>query len=652
LLLRAVQLASYVYMLVMFAVTGLPALLLLGRQLFRPLSVPFVLLLAVAERFKARFRPGLLFIAVYFICTNARHLEPFPASGSVDHFVGDCLAASLFSLWVGFGVLLASGYITVSKDIVDKPEYKRLTGFFLWDSALGSMIIIAITKIYAGPSDWFGLTVGAVIAISHIRFNLGFIAKVRRYYSPVASDCSVAMELTSPYILHLSDLHLTATGAKRTEGGASGNDNLAWLTGNLVQSRRPKYLIITGDIVDTGSPLEWSQAGGILETLKEQGMRVLTCPGNHDLATAYDDIGYFFVRAGAINRQPLVNGSKLVAYLEMAVKLEPELRYEDTPLADILKREVQPAREIAEEWQKAADSAHERLTALSSTSPTKPKRKGQPSDLLALQRVDWPLASAFLNPLVERAMEYFSPPEFLSGSAARERWVRDFTQRSSCAFSLIETAVRWSRLWTQVFPLRLYAEQEEIEFFIVNSVAPDSGALGSAFGRLASEQINRLKRYLLSTKAKVAVILMHNPICGWDEETKDRHSRFRVDVQRWGLLAHDANECQQLVEIMNSNSNETLRQILLCVGHRHGSSRIGRPRQYANDPILESSGWILESAALPDLSISPRSDRTSDLIVCDREKSGLLQPARMSFSALAQFTSARPGKNLGPIGVQ
>jgi hypothetical protein len=366
-------------------------------------------------------------------------------------------------------------------------------------------------------------------------------------------------------------------------------------------------------------------------------MRVLICPGNHDLATAYDDTGYFFVRAGAFNRPPLVNASKLVSYLEMAVNFEPELRCEDAPLADILKREVQPARKIAEEWQTAADFAFERLAAGSSTKPPKVQRQGQPCDLLALQQVDPSKASALLNPLIDQAMEFFSPPEFLSGPAAREQWMKDFTHRPQCSFNPIHTGLRWSRLWTQVFPLHLYVEQDEIEFFLVNSVAPDSGALGSAFGRLTTEQVNRLRRCLLATRAKLVVILMHHPICGWEEEQKDKHSRFGVDVQRWGLLAHDASESQQLVEILNSNTNGIRKQALLCVGHRHGWSRIGRPRQYAGDPVVESAAWILESAALPNVSIDGKSgDRASDIIVCEREESGLLRPSRMPFSALAQ----------------
>jgi len=93
-----------------------------------------------------------------------------------------------------------------------------------------------------------------------------------------------------------------------------------------------------------------------------------------------------------------------------------------------------------------------------------------------------------------------------------------------------DIGVRWSRLWTQVFPLHVFVERDEIEFFVVNSVAPDPGALASAFGRLTGEQIGRLERGLIATRAKVAVILMRHPICGWEDEPKDRHRRFDVDI--------------------------------------------------------------------------------------------------------------------------
>ncbi len=622
----------------MFAVSTLPAALLLGRLLFRPLSVPHVLLAAVAERFKAALRPGLILIAVYFGFTNRWHLEPFPAKGSVGHFVGDSLAAVVFSVWIGFGVLLASGFTTVAKDVSDKPEYRRVRGFLLWDAAVGSFIVVTLTRIYAGPMDSFGLAIATAVALSRIRFHLGHLARVRRYYAPVASDCSVPTDSTSPYLLHLSDLHLTATGAKRTEGGASGNANLAWLGAHLAHNRQPKYLMITGDVVDTGRTPEWSQAIGPLRTLRERGIRVLICPGNHDLATAYDDSGYLFLRQGALNRKPYVNASTLVSYLELAVTLEPELCAENELLSDILEREVEPARKIAKQWQRAADVALGRLTAKPSKTPPDAAREGQPHDLWNLRKADQLTASALLDPLIDQAMEYFSPPDFLSGQAARERWMREFTHRPRCAFNPIDIGVRWGRLWTQVFPLHLFVERDEIEFFVVNSVAPDPGALASAFGRLTAEQISRLERGLTATRAKVAVILMHHPICGWQDEPRDRHRRFGVDIQRWGLLAHDVKESEQLVEILNSNTNGTRKQTLLCVGHRHGLSRAGPVRLYFDDPVVETGAWVLESAALPDVSsIGPRcGDRVSDLIVCMREASGLLRPCRMPFSAMAR----------------
>jgi hypothetical protein len=119
---------------------------------------------------------------------------------------------------------------------------------------------------------------------------------------------------------------------------------------------------------------------------------------------------------------------------------------------------------------------------------------------------------------------------------------------------------------------------------------------------------------------------------------KDRHRRFGVDIQRWGLLAHDVKESEQLVEILNSNTNGTRKQTLLCVGHRHGLSRAGPVRLYFDDPVVETGAWVLESAALPDVSsVDPRcGDRVSDLIVCMHEASGLLRPCRMPFSAMAQ----------------
>jgi hypothetical protein len=155
---------------------------------------------------------------------------------------------------------------------------------------------------------------------------------------------------------------------------------------------------------------------------------------------------------------------------------------------------------------------------------------------------------------------------------------------------------RWRRFWYGCFPLRVSLQDLEVEFIILNSIAPEAGLLGSALGHLSETQIERLTQLAGSTSAKALVVLMHHPVCAWDQEEQDSPMRRRVSVNRWALLAHETRECKRIVEILEKSVAESCSRVYLCGGHRHGRSRVGRI--LSPDNSLSSKLIIMESCAL------------------------------------------------------
>ena len=81
-----------------------------------------------------------------------------------------------------------------------------------------------------------------------------------------------------PTVLHLSDLHVQAYRNRRA------NLHLGRLVDRLLGAHlaaRP-IVVITGDLVDDGSPAQYRELVRLLRPLRDAGVRLLAAPGNHD----------------------------------------------------------------------------------------------------------------------------------------------------------------------------------------------------------------------------------------------------------------------------------------------------------------------------------------------------------------------------------
>src|SRR5205085_4123774 len=158
-------------------------------------------------------------------------------------------------------------------------------------------------------------------------------------------------------------------------------------------------------------------------------------------------------------------------------------------------------------------------------------------------------------------------------------------------------AVRWIQLWSDAFPLKL--KTPEAEFLIVNSVRPEPGLLGSAFGQLGDEQLGRLRKAASVTDAALLVVLMHHTICRWQQEPTDATRALKVPVERWGTLGHHSAESEALATIFEDVPPPSCRRVLLCSGHRHAITRAGPWKGNTDrEAPLQPRLWFLESDAL------------------------------------------------------
>ena len=101
----------------------------------------------------------------------------------------------------------------------------------------------------------------------------------------------------------------------------------------------------------------------------------------------------------------------------------------------------------------------------------------------------------------------------------------------------------WASRWYDLFPLRVPAEVDSIEFVILNSTLKEPRLGGSAWGRCGTEQLERLRLLLEQCQARTVVVLFQHAPFRWSADTD-------IGLHRWAFLVHDANESQQLSAIL------------------------------------------------------------------------------------------------------
>lgn len=158
-----------------------------------------------------------------------------------------------------------------------------------------------------------------------------------------------------PLLVHLSDTHFVGSDRTATKQGlARDAARLKGLVARLIDLH-PRYVIVTGDITDTGRETEWLQADEILfEPLRVAGISVMLAPGNHDLQPAFGGTGLL----ASIENSTSVLQTR---FLQRAATARPDLASTDgqrtasrlppDPTADKIKKEADETWRVCNDVQ-------------------------------------------------------------------------------------------------------------------------------------------------------------------------------------------------------------------------------------------------------------------------------------------------------------
>ena len=466
------------------------------------------------------------------------------------------LASSGFSGIPGYGTLAITGSLSLAVGVflVSLSAFVVWTlGFPPWRPARTFHIIFVVYTLAAiaflltvgtrDPRVWvYGLAfagIGLVFAVGQFLWlalkNFFRLPGVR-----VVAGSPAGPSFGELLASHVSDVHVTRKDeVPRFEGGMGGYLALAaWL--DMVVPLRPRYLIISGDVVDSGNPTEWARVEALIFAKLRHRTALLMSPGNHDLCPFYGSPGrhhvrsYFQVQSRFCSSLITANGLRIVEVFDHA------------------------NREIAH----LVDDRAAMLQAAFVARPTLRPAPGQVGSL----RVD---------------VDY--SPSRLKDSEAID-W------RARARSDLVD---EWfEQHWYDLFPLRLVDKEGGAVILLLNSVIRGMKTLGaSALGRLGEGQIKRVRNVIggVAPWVRTVVIVMHHAPFRRERGLRDlwrewsshsaRLRRVKDELVEFSIAAHEVQEAWNFITQLNKATEEHpgLR-VVLCCGHRHraGGGAFGR----------------------------------------------------------------------------
>lgn len=484
------------------------------------------------------------------------HVTP-PEAGSLGEALSRAIAAVWFMMYIG-DVLHSLGF----PPALPAQERFRASWSFRWIA-----LVLGISLAFMPGPVWVGMIVTATI----------YFAFVARYTRSLAENNYAAAEVAEPFeeslgskkegplsseFLFITDLHITAGGAPRNEPEPPGNPRLKALAVEAC-GQRFNWLLIGGDLVDHGSEEEWVEAKQLLDELRQQKLfqHVVIAPGNHDLATAYNNFDALFSLQLAQGRQqvfPSVNGLMMRRYLRFAAMLEPEIcNASGKRLGALMNVDLNADQQIMGAWKAAGGKE---------AGPDK------------------------LEELANNAFELYPDiPRW---------WWRDVMQRGSVAwYDELIAPVIWEKRWHDFFPLYVPDDEQKTLIVVLNSNAPDPTLIGSAWGALGEEQVTRLDGILQAASGQRVLLLCHHPPIRW-MQAGDEKPRGIAQIKEWATHAILEKDLLLLKQCLHESGHANNSTVFLC-GHRHGSTT-GQTLmgQWSAGLIVEGASFAEQSTRL------------------------------------------------------
>jgi 3',5'-cyclic AMP phosphodiesterase CpdA len=355
-----------------------------------------------------------------------------------------------------------------------------------------------------------------------------------------------------PLFAHISDTHFIGNlGHETFEGTPWDLVRLQYVAEQLVRLK-PRYLLLTGDVTDSGSSAQWKQAEDtLLEPMRRAGIIILMAPGNHDLQSVFFDRHHD-------EKQPAPHRIALLAqrfieaqYLEM-----PTVTSQQHSLKSML------------DWQPTPDNVR--------------------GNLIEKCERDCSYSYSGLNPAQPNfgARNTGNPKRFVPVPVLPREVVACFDACSNSDFSTEDQLQSRSQLvdahnavsacpdW---FPLE-YHNGPLTALSLCSSAQPEPSIFSNAIGAFGPAQLKRFADQLhaLPPGTRYVLILLHHSTVRPADEifgapTKLKYENFIDSLAfEYTFLKADLRESRTLVqEALNASRMTDGPEIILFYGHRH-----------------------------------------------------------------------------------
>ncbi len=412
-------------------------------------------------------------------------------------------------------------------------------------------VLTALWWIYLPVFLWpvyILLPLAGTIALGFVRF-----ANIKMA-GPPELDPIERMETAppNPYFIHLSDPHFIGVEKGKTIEGKRRDATTSRRVASQVIRLHPHYLLITGDVTDSGSESEWKQAEEILlNPVRQAGVSVIMAPGNHDLQPAF-----------GVGREP--GSPDRVTAIHMRRFVDEEVAL-GTELSTVDRRT---------------------LASLESWRPTDQEVAAKASQVYLHCLANAPIGERGAARL-GAAMSWAKGCELASKpDVVRDSMVTFYTERA-CG--------DW-------FPLIQHdAETRTSLVVLCSSAKATSSIAANALGSLGEDQLKRLEvafTQIPSQTSTVFVMLHHPPVRRWGDNYGVPARWWRLSewtesaLYNYALLGPEWRESVDLIDkLVGVASSPRQMTWVLLYGHRHQRSL----------SAISTGAWALHLSEAPAL---------------------------------------------------
>ncbi len=412
--------------------------------------------------------------------------------------------------------LLANFTPLLQRPLISYVLRGRRTGIVF---ALSGFVLLTVTEIVVSPSC-------TLIDIYSKKSSAGALR-----VTPDACNDQAA-----PIFAHISDLHITERQSTR-DRKAPGNRRLASLLDRL-NERKPRFLIISGDITDEGTATQWRLVEQLLLRL-DRNIKIFISTGNHDL-------NYFFGRDP--DEHPWTwFGLKPLGGIEAEPRVFRAAEFQSRHLAEV------------------RDSSGDTLRDITCNVPNQFN------------------LDLFQRQINECTISCISDAE---GESPGEAKLQMAACPGSCAHDLESIQFHYFHDLSESFPLYYIDELSHTAFIsVTTSMAESTEAGRNAIGLTGKDQIRNLGAVLsrLPSGIRYIILVQHHPLL-WDGVPPFPtfhlhdflHPRETLDAfytSPWFLavfLHNDIDEGEQIYAMLEDEpARRPGTSALVAFGHRH-----------------------------------------------------------------------------------